>query len=206
MTRPTVFIVDDDEAVRRSLELWLHSLGMEARGFASGEAFLDGYTPAAPACAVVDLRMPRMTGLELQEALLARDVHIPLIFLTGHGSVRHAVQAMGNGAMDFLEKPFEKDVLLERIQSALVRNEAEALDEARLADLRQRHGTLTRRQAEVFERVVSGKPNKVIAIELGLAEKTVELHRAKMMRCMGARSLPELVVMAVALGCVADPG
>lgn len=204
MTRPTIYIVDDDDAVRRALELWLRSLSMDARGFGSGEAFLAGYNAATPCCVVVDLRMPRMTGLELQEQMIARDIHAPIIFLTGHGSVRHAVQAMGNGAVDFLEKPFEKDVLLGRIQTALARHESTSMDDARLADLRRRHGALTRRQTEVFERVVAGKPNKVIAIELGLAEKTVELHRAKMMRCMDAPSLAELVVMAVALGCVTD--
>lgn len=206
MTRPTVHIVDDDEAVRRSLELWLRSLGMDAHGYASGEAFLAGYQPATPACLVVDLRMPRMTGLELQDHLLERGIHLPIIFLTGHGSVRHAVRAMEHGAIDFLEKPFEKDVLLGRIQKALAKHVEVAGDQERLADLRRRHADLTRRQVEVFERVVAGKPNKVIAIELGLAEKTIELHRAKMMRCMGAKSLPELVVMAVALGCVADAG
>jgi FixJ family two-component response regulator len=205
MTQPTVYIVDDDEAVRRSLELMFRSLGMEACGFGSGEAFLDGYQPAVPACLIADLRMPRMTGLELQEQLCSRGIQVPIIFLTGHGSVRHAVRAMEHGAVDFLEKPFEQDVLLARVRAAHERHARDSGDGARLEDLRRRFKALTARQHEVFERVVAGKPNKVIAIELGLAEKTIELHRAKMMRSIGAKSLADLVVMAVALGRVADP-
>jgi len=204
MTIPTVFIVDDDDAVRRSLELLFRSLGMQTQGFASGEAFLAGYEPAVPACLIADLRMPRMTGLELQEQMQSRGIQIPIIFLTGHGSVRQAVHAMEHGAVDFLEKPFEQDVLVARVRASLDRHASEATGEARLEDLRRRYQALTTRQEEVFERVVAGKPNKVIAIELGLAEKTIELHRAKMMRCMGAKSLADLVVMAVSLGRVAD--
>ena len=206
MTRPTVYIVDDDDAVRRSLELWLLSHELDARGFASGEAFLAGYQPVVPACLVADLRMPRMTGLELQEQLLRRGIHLPIIFLSGHGTVRHAVQAMEHGAVDFLEKPYEKDVLLERIRGAFVRHQNESVRVARESELRRNFGELTRRQREVFERVVAGKPNKVVAAELGLAEKTVELHRSKMMKCMGADSLAELVRMAVHLGVTADAG
>lgn len=200
MTRPTVYVVDDDDAVRRSLELWLRSLGMDVRGFGSGEAFLAGFEPAVPACLVVDLRMPQMTGLELQERMRERGADVPIIFLTGHGTVRHAVRAMENGAVDFLEKPFEKDVLLERVRQSLDRHAQTAIDSERLADLRERFESLTARQREVFDRVVAGKPNKVIALELDLAEKTVELHRAKMMRRMGAESLAELVRMSVAIG------
>jgi FixJ family two-component response regulator len=182
------------------------SLGIDAQGFGSGDAFLAGYKPTVPACLVADLRMPRMTGLELQQQLLDRNIHIPVIFLSGHGSVRHAVRAMEHGAIDFLEKPFDKEVLVERVRAALEHHASTANEDAHLADIRKRFAALTTRQLEVFERVVAGKPNKVIAIELGLAEKTIELHRAKMMRGMGAKSLADLVVMAVALGRVADAG
>ena len=202
-----IYVVDDDEVVRNSLEFWLRSLDMDVQGFASGEAFLSDYKPATPACLVVDLRMPDMTGLELQSRAKEEGIRVPMIFLTGHGTIPQAVQAMEEGAIDFLEKPFEKEVLHQRILQALEKNTREADDSQRIDELRQRTESLTQRQREVLERVVQGKANKVIAIELGLSEKTIELHRAKMMRRMGADSLAELVKMWVAVegGTAAAP-
>ncbi|MEM7309549.1 MAG: response regulator [Planctomycetota bacterium] len=199
MTRPTVYVVDDDEAVRHSLEFWLRSLELDVHGFPSGEAFLSQADIVTPSCLVVDLRMPDMTGLELQERLNSEGIRVPVIFLTGHGTIPQAVQAMSRGAIDFLEKPYEKEVLYDRIQKAIAKDERESFDAQRLDELRERRAGLTQRQLEVLERVVEGKANKVIAIELGLSEKTIELHRAKMMRRMGADSLAELVKMWVAL-------
>jgi len=195
MTRPTVYVVDDDDAVRRSLETWLRSLDMDVRAFVSGEAFLAAYKPLVPACLVVDLRMPDMDGLALQERLRSSGVMLPIIFLTGHATVRFAVQAMENGAVDFLEKPYDPQELLERLQQALDWHGRSAGAAAHVAELVQHYDGLTQRQKEVLLRVVQGKPNKVIALELDLSEKTIELHRAKMMRRMGADSLAELVKM-----------
>ena len=204
MTRPTVYVVDDDDAVRRSLELWLRSHDMDVRGFISGEAFLAGFRPVVPACVVVDLRMPEMDGLVLQERLQSSGV--PIIFLTGHGTVSIAVKAMENGAITFLEKPYDPEVLLEHLQRAFERHLQSARDAALRAELVQRYAGLTQRQKEVLRRVVQGKPNKVIALDLDLSEKTIELHRAKMMRRMGADSLAELVKMCMLLeGFTDDP-
>ena len=176
MIRPTVYVVDDDEAVRHSLEFWLRSLEMDVQGFPSGEAFLAQAQIVSPSCLVVDLRMPDMTGLELQARLKAEGIRVPLIFLTGHGTIPQAVQAMERGAIDFLEKPYEKEVLYQRIKQALAKDTKDAFDAKRIDELRERKAGLTQRQLEVLERVVQGKANKVIAIELGLSEKTIELH------------------------------
>jgi FixJ family two-component response regulator len=200
MTRPTIYIVDDDEAVRRSLELWLGSLDMDVQGFGSGEAFLAGHRPCVPACLVVDLCMPHMDGLALQQCLCEKGVDLPIIFLTGHATVRGAVCAMENGAVDFLEKPYDADVLLERLRQALARHSQRAGDKARRAELVRRYRSLTVRQKDVCERAVQGMPNKRIAKELGVTEKTVELHRSKMMRRMGAKSIAELVRLCVEIG------
>ena len=199
MNRSTVYIVDDDDAVRRSLELWLRSLEMDVMGFPSGEAFLGGYREVTPACLVMDLRMPDMNGLEVQARMIQAGVRIPTIFLTGHATVPQAVEAMENGAVDFIEKPFEKDVLLERIRQAHQRDSSEVVEAKRLGELRDRMNSLTPRQREVLDRVVQGKANKVIALDLDLSEKTIELHRAKMMKRMAADSLADLVKMWVAV-------
>jgi len=204
MTRPTVYVVDDDDAVRRSLELFLRSHDMDVRGYLSGEAFLAGFKPVVPACVVVDVRMPEMDGLALQERL--RWSGVPIIFLTGHATVPTAVRAMENGAVTFLEKPYDPQVLLARLHEALTLHAQSAVEAARIAELRQRYGSLTQRQQEVCVRVVEGKPNKVIALELDLSEKTIELHRAKMMRRMGADSLAELVKMWVQINGRPDAG
>jgi FixJ family two-component response regulator len=189
--------VDDDDAVRRSLEFLLRGQDMDVRGYVSGEAFFAAFKPVVPACVLVDLRMPEMDGLDLQARL--RPSKVPIIFITGHGTVGTAVKAMENGAVSFLEKPYDPEVLLERVRVAHERHSQIAGEAARVGELVQRFLGLTPRQREVLRRVVQGKPNKVIAIELDLSEKTIELHRAKMMRRMGADSLAELVKMWVLL-------
>ena len=189
----TVYVVDDDDTVCRTLAAWLSKLGMNVRTFADATAFFDGYSEETPSCLVADLKMPTMEGLALQRRLRERGIDIPTIFLTQYGTVESAVEAMQGGAVSFLEKPYEHDVLLANIRKALKKDEKETGTRQRLKAGRERLESLTRRQHEVLERVVQGKANKVIALELGLSEKTVELHRAKMMKGMGATSVAELV-------------
>lgn len=192
----TVFIVDDDEAVRHSLALLVKSMSLRAETFESARAFLDQHDPTRPGCLVLDIRMPLMSGLELQQQIAERGIAIPIIFITGHGDVSMAVQAMRAGAVDFVEKPFKDQDLLDRINQAL------ALDRSRRAAadqreaIRGRFAALTPREHEVMRRIVHGQANKVIAVELGVSERTVEIHRAKVMSKTGAKSLAELVAMA----------
>jgi FixJ family two-component response regulator len=193
----TVFVVDDDQAVRDSLALLVHSVGLQVETFASAGDFLDSYRPDRRGCLITDIRMPGMSGLELQERLCADGHHIPVIVLTGFGDVPTAVRALKGGAVDFLEKPFNPQALLDLVQQAIAQDaeiRAQAAHEARLAE---RKALLTPREQEVMELVVAGKANKVIAIDLSISERTVELHRARIMKKMQARSLAELVRMVL---------
>jgi two-component system response regulator FixJ len=196
---PTVFIVDDDEAVRSSLRLLLKSVGLAPTALASAREFLDEYDPAQPGCLVLDVRMPDMSGLELQEKLNLQGAVIPVIFITGHGDVPMAVEAMRAGACDFLQKPFRDQDLIDRIQRALQKDQANraALNERSL--IRERSETLTPREREVLALVASGKPNKVMAAELGVSQRTIEIHRGRVMEKMGAASLAQLVRMVMDL-------
>lgn len=190
---PVVSVVDDDAAVRESLALLLQSAGHEVAAFADARSFLDAFDPAQPGCLIADLRMPGMDGLELQERLLALHATLPIIVLTGHGSVPAAVRALKHGAVDFVEKPFDAAALLVQVESAL-RRDAEMRAEAALeAVVAERRHSLTPREDEVLELVVAGKANKVIAVELGISERTVELHRHRIMKKMQVGSLAELV-------------
>lgn len=191
----TVFVVDDDQAVRMSLSLLIRSMGLAVETFESAAAFLGACDPERSGCLVLDIRMPGMSGLEMQEELNRRAIGLPVIFITGHGDVAMAVRAMKSGAVDFIEKPFNDQQLLDRINKALEldRNARAALAEH--ATLAARIELLSPREREVMERIVAGQANKVIAIELGLSERTVEIHRAKVMTKTGARSLAELVTM-----------
>ena len=201
--RPIVFIVDDDQAVSDSLRLLLQKSRYPVESFASAEAFLDGYDPAQPGCLVTDLRMPGMSGLELQQALFARGVTLPVIFITGHGDIPASVQAIKAGAVDFLEKPFQKGALLARIDEALALDAAARAQAAELDELRARFGRLTSREREVMLLVVAGSSttsNRQIAARLGISRRTVDNYRAWLMEKMQARSLPELVEMAKRLG------
>lgn len=197
MTTQTVFIVDDDEAVRSSLKLLLKTLGLSAVTYASAPDFLAAFEPSQAGCLVLDIRMPGMSGLELQQELNARGALLPIIFITGHGDVPMAVEAMQHGAMDFLQKPFRDQDLIDRINKALERDRIgrELLDNrARILSLIE---SLTPREREVLEQVTQGKINKVIAAEMGLSQRTVEIHRARIMEKMGANSLAHLVRMVI---------
>ena len=197
---PVVFIVDDDEAVRSSLRLLLKSVGLVPSALGSAREFLDKYDPAQPGCLVLDVRMPEMSGLELQEKLNLQGAVIPVIFITGHGDVPMAVEAMQAGAFDFLQKPFRDQDLIDRIQRAMEKDRGNraALNERGL--IREHLESLTPREREVLTLVTSGKPNKIMAADLGVSQRTVEIHRARVMEKMGASSLAQLVRMIMDLG------
>ena len=195
---PTVYLVEDDAAVRRALDLLLAARGLHRRVYASGQEFIDDYDPARPGCLVTDLRMPGMSGLDVQKALLAEGHHIPVIFITGHGDVPQAVRAMKGGAVDFLQKPFENEVLIAAIEKALAQEEESRRLRAEARDAAARMQTLTPREVQVMEMVVEGKANKVIASDLELSIKTVEFHRAHVMEKMKVESVAELVQIVMA--------
>lgn len=197
---PVVYVVDDDAAVRSSLALLLKSVSLATATFESALQFLDKVTPAAAGCLVLDIRMPGMSGLELQQQMKQRAYQLPIIFITGHGDVSMAVHAMREGAVDFIEKPFRDQELLDRINQALETDRARRRVADETVHIRERFGGLTPREHEVMLRIARGQANKVIAIELGLSERTVEIHRAKVMHKTGARSLAELVGMAAKIG------
>lgn len=191
--QPAVFIVDDDDAVRDSLMDLVDSVGLPVEGFESARAFLDAYQPKRRGCLVLDIRMPGMSGLDLQDRLNELNSTLPVIFITGHGDIPMAVRAMQHGAVDFIQKPFRDQELLDRINAALEHGtESQALEEERRA-VEERAQSLTQREREVMEMIVAGKANKVIAIDLALSQRTVELHRARVMEKMGARTLADLV-------------
>lgn len=202
---PTVFVVDDDEAVCRALRLLIKSAGMNAQTYASAEQFLDGYKPSRPGCLLLDIQMPGMNGLALQEQLAQRKLKIPVIIITGHGDVPMAVRAMKLGAVDFIEKPFRDQALLDHIKRAIDQDAQDRRDQAELDQIEQRLGLLSRRERQVMDLVVTGKLNKVIAYKLGIAQKTVEFHRANVMRKMRVKSLAELVQLAVKAGAPESP-
>ena len=191
----TVFVVDDDVAVRQSFSLLIRSMGLSVEAFESAQTFLSSCDPERSGCLVLDIRMPGMSGLEMQEELHRRSIDLPVIFITGHGDVAMAVRAMKLGAVDFIEKPFNDQQLLDRINQALEVDRAARAARAERATLASRIELLSPREREVMDRIVAGQANKVIAIELGLSERTVEIHRAKVMTKTGARSLAELVTM-----------
>jgi two-component system, LuxR family, response regulator FixJ len=196
---PVVFIVDDDEGVRSSLRLLLKSVGLVPSALASAREFLDKYDPAQPGCLVLDVRMPEMSGLELQEQLNLKGAVLPVIFITGHGDVPMAVEAMQAGACDFLQKPFRDQDLIDRIQRALDKDRTNraVLNERTL--IRERLQSLTPREREVLAMVTSGKANKIMAADLGVSQRTVEIHRARVMEKMSAASLAQLVRMVMDL-------
>jgi len=195
----TVFVVDDDAAMRDSLRWLLQSIGLAVETYASAEEFLGRYDADQPGCLVLDVRMPGMSGLTLQETLVARGITLPVIVITGYGEVPTAVRALKAGALDFIEKPFNDDVLLERVRQALDKDRTARAARSRQTEARARFAQLTAREREVMELVTAGKANKVIAAELGLSPKTVEVHRANVMRKMEADSVAELVRLAMLL-------
>ncbi|MGQ0662269.1 MAG: response regulator FixJ [Pseudomonadota bacterium] len=197
---PTIFIVDDDAAVRDSLQALLEAAGLRVEAYDSGARFLDGYRPPRHGCALIDLRMPGMDGLAVQRALAGRDPGLPVIVVTGHGDVPLAVSAMKAGAVDFIEKPFTEKAILDSVRHALdraTRARRAAADAARAAE---RIAALTPRERQVLDQLVLGRPNKQIAFELEISPRTVEIHRARVMEKMQARSLSEIVRLALAAG------
>ncbi len=192
-----VFIVDDDSAVRDSLCLLLKSVKIASQPFASGDEFLDAYDSEWKGCVLLDIRMPRISGMEVQKRLLEKNCTLPVIFITGHGDIPMAVEAMHLGAHDFVQKPFHDEELLDRIQQALM-SQRQQQDELSLKrSIKENYDQLTPREREVMSDVVRGHANKVIAIDLGLSQRTVEIHRARVMEKMHARSLAELVRLSL---------
>lgn len=200
VNEPKVFIVDDDPSVRKSLVRLISSVGLVVQAFASAQDFLDNPVHDGPACLVLDIRMPGLSGLDLQAELMSRRHPIPIIFITGHGDVPMSVRAMKAGAVDFLEKPFNDQELVDAIHKALAQDQQAKIAQSKISELKTRMATLTPRENEVFRWVVRGFLNKQIAYELEMSEKTVKVHRARVMKKMSAESLAGLVRMAQSLG------
>jgi len=199
-TSGVVYVVDDDDSVCRALGRLIRSVGLAVETFRSAKAFLDHPLPDQPACLVLDLRLPGPSGLDLQAALSQAGRDIPIVFITGHGDVPTSVRAMKGGAIDFLQKPFDDQELLDSIRRALARSRERHAEQAERAELRRRCDALTRREREVLSLVVTGKLNKQIAGDLGIAEKTIKVHRGRVMEKMQAGSVAELVRMVEKLG------
>jgi FixJ family two-component response regulator len=195
-----VFVIDDDASMRGALDNLIGSVGLEVRPFASPQEFLRSARPDVPACLVLDVRLPGMSGLAFQQELSRMGLTLPVIFITGHGDVPMSVRAMKAGAVEFLTKPFQDQDLLDAIHVAIERDRARRREAAQLDLLQVRYGLLTEREREVMKLVVGGRANKQIAADLKLSEVTVKVHRGQVMRKMRARSLPELVRMADRLG------
>jgi two-component system, LuxR family, response regulator FixJ len=195
-----VHVIDDDEAVRQSLEFLLRAAGVAARTYDSAEAFLGALPAIEAGCVITDVRMPGISGIELLRRLGEMQVKLPVIVITGHGDVPLAVEAMKNGAVDFLEKPYEDELLLGSVRSALDRSKENAARDAQRAEVDARLATLTNRERDVLDGLVAGKPNKIIAFDLAISPRTVEIYRANVMTKMAAASLSELVRMVLVSG------
>ena len=195
--QPTVFVVDDQEEVRESLSCLFQSAGLRTFSFSSVEDFLSSFDRQAPGCLVTEEVFPRMSGTELQESLKKERNDLPIVFLTAHGSVPHAVRCSKNGAVDYLEKPYDPDVILRVVHRAIEQNLRARARRQRLEEVNTRLALLSCRQRQVLDLVLEGEANKVIAMSLGISMKTVEIHRAKMMETMKADSIAELVSMMV---------
>ena len=197
---PIVFVVDDDESVREALRSLFRSVSLNVETFGSAADFLRSELPDVASCLVLDVRLPGVSGLDFQAELAKANIHIPIIFMTGHGDIPMSVQAMKAGAVDFLTKPFRDQDMLDAVAAAIERDRSRRKDEQRLSDVRARFDSLTEREREVMGLVTAGLMNKQIAGELGLSEITVKIHRGHAMRKMAARSLADLVRMAEVLG------
>jgi FixJ family two-component response regulator len=191
-----VFVIDDDESMRAAIRSLIRSVGLKVETFASASDFLSSQRPDIPACLILDVRMPGLSGLDLQRDLTAANIHIPIIFITGHGDIPMSVRAMKAGAVEFLTKPFRDQDLLDAIQQALERDRHERSQQAETEELQKRYRTLTPRETEVFGLVVKGLLNKQIALQLGTSEITIKLHRRQVMEKMHADSFADLVRMS----------
>jgi FixJ family two-component response regulator len=195
-SRPIVFVVDDDPAVSVSMKRLIRSLGLEVQTFSSAQDFLRTNRPDAPGCLVLDVRLPDLSGLDLQQELAKANVDLPIVFVTGHADIPMSVRAMKAGAVEFLTKPFREQDLLEAIQHAIGQHRTSRQQRAEISELQQRQDLLTPREREVFPLVASGLLNKQIAHQLGASEKTIKIHRSQLMRKMKADSLADLVRMS----------
>lgn len=202
----TVYVVEDDEAVRDSLELLLKSDGKQVKTYPSATDFLGDYSEDMVGCIVLDIRMPGMDGMELQKKLNARHSLLPIIFVTGHGDVPLAVDAMKEGAVDFIQKPYREEALLEKIESALEQDREQRKTLSERQEIVRKIKTLTPRETEIMERMIAGQANKVIAIELDISQRTVEIHRSRVMHKMGTHSLAHLVRMVLSVKDLIDVG
>jgi len=194
-----VHVVDDDPSVLDALLLLLRSAGLEGQGHPSAEDFLSAWRPHHPACAVLDVKMPGMSGLELQREMKRRGIDLPVVVITGHGDVAMAVQALKVGALDFIEKPCDEEALLLAVRDALAQDQSRVGRMVELSELRARRILLTEREREVMDLVVTGLLNKVVGSRLGISERTVEIHKAKVMHKMEARTLSDLIRMSIRL-------
>ena len=199
MSEPRVFVVDDDLEVREALALLMQSVGLAVSTYGSALAFLEAFDADQPGCIVLDVRMPGMSGLDLQERLSTEKLHPPVIIITGHGDVPMAVRAVKSGAVEFIEKPFNDQALLDSVHKAIEKDARQRGEASRLSELARRYESLTPREKEVLKMVASGQRNKVIASELNVTQSTVEAHRAKVMEKMNARSLSDLMRIVLAL-------
>jgi FixJ family two-component response regulator len=197
---PIVFIVDDDLSVRESLSNLFRSVGLRTAAFGSAHEFLQHTLPDVPSCLILDIRLPRLSGLDFQAELAKADIHIPIIFMTGHGDIPMTVRAMKAGAVDFLTKPFRDQDMLDAVATAIERDRTRRNEARALANLRAAFATLTPRERQIMSLVTAGLMNKQVAAEIGVAEITVKIHRGHIMRKMAAKSLPDLVRMAQILG------
>jgi two-component system, LuxR family, response regulator FixJ len=197
---PIVYVIDDDDAVRQSLEFLLKTAGIETRGFDSAKAFLNVLQQIKSGCIVTDVRMPELTGIDLLRRVKEMKLDIPVIVITGHGDISLAVEAMKIGAIDFLEKPFDDELLLASVRSALNKDASKAKHKADLTEIHDKMAALSNRERQVLEGLVSGNANKVIAFDLGISPRTVEIYRANLMTKMAANSLSDLVRMAMTVG------
>ena len=195
-----MFVIDDDASVRDAVEDLLRSVGLEVESFASTQVFVQSKRPDAPGCIVLDVRLPGPSGLEFQRTLIESNIHLPIIFISGHGDIPMSVRAMKSGAIEFLTKPLREQELLDAVQAGIERDRARRRQVKLVGELQERFNSLTSREREVFALVVTGRPNKQIAHQLELSEMTVKVHRSQALRKMGAKSLVDLVRMADKLG------
>jgi FixJ family two-component response regulator len=202
---PVVFVVDDDPSIRSSLKFLMSSVGLQVEGFESADALLKRNPPDAPSCLVLDVRLHGLSGLDFQRQLAARNCHMPIIFITGHGDIPMSVRAMKAGAVEFLTKPFRDQDLLDAVRIALEKDHERRERRKEVSDLKERYNSLTTREQEVISMVVSGKLNKQIADQLGTAENTVKVHRSRAMEKMHAQSVAELVKMLGKLESSVEP-
>ncbi len=203
---PMIYVIDDDDAVRQSIEFSMKTAGISVRGFESGKAFFEALPYIDHGCVVTDVRMPEITGIDVLRKVHDEKPDLPVIVITGHGDVPLAVEAMKLGAVDFLEKPFDDDLLIESVRAALSRDADAARRKAEVSGINDKLNALSKREREVLEGLVAGKPNKTIAFDLGISPRTVEIYRANLMTKMAANSLSDLVRMAMIAGILEGSG